>query len=50
MATQIASTPVIKNKEVVSAIIKEVNKKPSDNSKNAAKKLEEKFGKMSIKL
>lgn len=43
MATQIASTPVIKNKEVITAIIREVNKKPSRESKLSAKKLEEKF-------
>lgn len=44
MATQIASTPVIKNKEVITAIIREVNKKPSQKSKIGAKKLEETFG------
>lgn len=43
MATQIASTPVIKNKEVITAIIREVNKKPSQKSKLGVKKLEEKF-------
>lgn len=43
MATQIASIPVIKNKEVITVIIREVNKKPSQKSKLGAKKLEEKF-------
>lgn len=43
MATQIASIPVIKNKEVITAIIREVNKKPSQKSKLGAKKLKEKF-------
>lgn len=50
MATQIAPTPTIRNKEVISAILAEVNKKPTVKSKSAVKKLERKFSKMCIKL
>lgn len=50
MATQIAPTPTIRNKEVISAILTEVNKKPTVKSKRAVKKLERKFSKMCIKL
>ena len=44
MATQIASTPVIKGAEVVK-IYKEANQKRSEKSKDGAKKLKSKFGK-----
>lgn len=45
MATQIASTPVIKGKEAVK-IYKEAHKRPSDKAKLNAVKLAESYGKI----
>lgn len=50
MATQIAATPIIKDKKMIAQIVKEVNKKPSEKSKIASQKLEAKFSSMSIKI
>lgn len=50
MATQIAATPVIKDKKIIAQIVKEINKKPSEQSKVASQKLEAKFSSMSIKV
>ncbi len=44
MATQIASTPVVKGSAAVK-IYKEANQKRSQASKNGADKLKQKFGK-----
>ncbi|MBQ7444487.1 MAG: hypothetical protein IJS71_00915 [Clostridia bacterium] len=44
MATQIASTPIIRGAEA-KKIFKEANKKPSQASKDGAEKLKAKFGK-----
>lgn len=50
MATQIAATPIIKDKKMIAQIVKEVNKKPSEKSKIASQKLEAKFSSMSIRI
>ena len=50
MATQIAPTPIIKDKTVALKIVDEVNKKPSDKAKIASDKLNKMFGNMSVEL
>ena len=45
MATQIAATPVIKGSEAIK-ILKEANRKPSEESEEGAKKLADIFDRM----
>lgn len=45
MATQIAATPVIKGPEAIK-VLKEANRKPSEESEKGAKKLAEIFDRM----
>lgn len=45
MATQIASTPVVKGSEAI-RIFNEMNKRPSEKAKSGAKKLKDYFEKI----